>query len=77
MSASILRFETMSDTSEDSRNSVSLYRQFLDERDEILKFKWIRSEAMGRDIGLEAALIEWAQTQREKWKKEYQKANRG
>ena len=37
------------------KNSV-LYKEFLAEREEILKHKWIESEKAGTDIGFEKAL---------------------
>lgn len=67
----------MADPAEESKSGPSLYRQFLDERDEIMKYKWVRSEDAGHDIGLETALIDWTRFHREQWKKDYQKANRG
>ena len=46
----------------------SLYREFLDEREEILKHKWIESEKAGRDIGFEWALTDWIVKHRPKWR---------
>ena len=40
------------------QNSV-LYKEFLAEREEILKHKWIESEKAGTDIGFEKALLDW------------------
>ena len=40
------------------KNSV-LYKEFLAEREEILKHKWIESEKAGSDIGFEKALLDW------------------
>jgi hypothetical protein len=40
------------------KNSV-LYKEFLAEREEILKHKWIESEKAGTDIGFEKALLDW------------------
>jgi len=40
------------------KNSV-LYKEFLAEREEILKHKWIESEKAGADIGFEKALLDW------------------
>ena len=37
----------------------SLYQEFLAEREEILKHKWIESERLGYDIGFERALLDW------------------
>ena len=36
----------------------SLYQEFLAEREEILKHKWIESEKEGKDIGFERALLD-------------------
>ena len=53
------------------RNS-SLYREFLAEREEILRHKWIESEKAGRDIGFEHALTDWIVNHRTKWRKSRQ-----
>jgi hypothetical protein len=45
----------------------SLYREFLAEREEILKHKWCESEKAGRDIGLDAALVSWRMRHRSLW----------
>ena len=49
------------------RNSV-LYKEFLAERAEILKHKWIESEKAGRDIGFEKALLDWIVKHRSNWR---------
>ena len=49
------------------RNSV-LYKEFLAEREEILKHKWIESEKAGTDIGFEKALLDWIVKYRSKWR---------
>lgn len=36
------------------------YDAFLARRDEVMRVKWVASERLGRDIGMEAALLEWA-----------------
>lgn len=51
-------------------SSPSLYQDFLAEREEILKHKWIKSEEAGHDVGLEVALVSWALHHRETWKNE-------
>lgn len=56
------------ETTDDSR---TLYRDFLAEREEILKHKWIKSEEAGHDIGFETALVDWSRNFREKWKKDF------
>ena len=46
----------------------SLYQEFLAEREEILRHKWIESERLGRDIGFERALLDWIRKHREGWR---------
>lgn len=46
----------------------SLYREFLAEREEILRHKWIESEKAGKDIGFERALLDWIRKHRDGWK---------
>ena len=50
------------------RNST-LYQDFLAEREEILKHKWIESEKAGHDIGFERALTDWILKYRSGWRK--------
>ncbi len=50
------------------RNS-SIYQEFLAEREEIMKHKWLRSEEVGHDIGFDAALVDWTVNHRSTWKK--------
>lgn len=49
------------------KNSV-LYKEFLAEREEILKHKWIESEKAGTDIGFEKALCDWILKHRSNWR---------
>mgnify|MGYP001038238653 CR=1 FL=1 len=51
------------------RNS-SLYKEFLAEREEILRHKWIESEKAGRDIGFERALLDWIMRHRSAWREQ-------
>ena len=57
---------------EQGRGSIasksSLYQEFLAERDEIMKYKWIESEKVGFDIGFERALLDWIRNHRDTWK---------
>lgn len=46
-----------------------LYREFLAEREEILRHKWIESEKAGFDIGFEKALLDWIVYHRSEWKR--------
>ncbi|HEU0275293.1 MAG TPA: hypothetical protein VFQ83_12260 [Candidatus Udaeobacter sp.] len=55
------------DQSQFLKNSV-LYKEFLAERAEILKHKWIESEKAGRDIGFEKALLDWIVKHRSNWR---------
>ena len=48
--------------------SSALYKKFMEEREEILKHKWIESEKAGQDIGFEKALLSWVCHHREKWR---------
>lgn len=53
---------------DDFAKRSSLYQEFLAERDEILKHKWIESEKVGQDIGFERALLDWIRKHRERWR---------
>jgi len=46
----------------------TLYQEFLAEREEILKHKWIESEKAGSDVGFEKALLDWIRNHRDDWK---------
>ena len=46
----------------------SLYQEFLAERQEILKHKWIESEKAGHDIGFDRALMDWIRNHRDTWR---------
>ena len=52
----------------------SVYQQYLAEREEVLRHKWLESERAGRDIGFERALMEWIVNHRAKWRKSRQAA---
>jgi hypothetical protein len=43
------------------------YQEFLAERDEILRHKWLQSEKAGYDIGFEKALLQWIGLHRACW----------
>ena len=57
------------------KNSV-LYKEFLAEREEILKHKWIESEKAGKDIGFERALLDWIVKHRSQWREKRMKEAR-
>ena|SRR5438067_458197 len=50
------------------------YRQYLSEREQILRHKWILSEKAGSDVGFEAALVDWIAHCRETWIREHTQA---
>ena len=56
-------------------NSV-LYKEFLAEREEILKHKWIESEKAGKDIGFERAILDWIVKHRSHWREKLLKEAR-
>jgi hypothetical protein len=56
----------MEDATHLVRNS-SLYKEFLAERAEILRHKWIESEKAGFDIGFDRALMDWIVKYRSAW----------
>lgn len=51
-----------------------IYKEFLAEREEILKHKWLESEKVGHDIGYDRALIDWIMNHRQKWRAAHRKA---
>ena len=46
----------------------SLYKEFLAEREEILKHKWFESQKQGKDVGFEKALLDWVHKHRGHWR---------
>lgn len=52
----------------DILQNSSLYREFLAEREEILRHKWLESEKQQRDIGFERALLDWIRNHRDAWR---------
>lgn len=53
---------------DDFVNRSSVYKEYLAEREEILRHKWIESEKAGKDIGFEQALQDWVRNHRDKWR---------
>ena len=52
----------------------TLRAQYLAERDEILRHKWLESEKAGRDIGFEQALVDWVRNHRATWRAAQERA---
>ena len=63
----------MSPTPDDNPDLVKeslLYKEFLAEREEILRHKWIESEKAGHDVGFEKALLDWILKHRSSWRQQ-------
>jgi hypothetical protein len=60
----------MAEDMEDLLKNSVLYKEFLAERQEILRHKWLESEKVGYDVGFERALLDWTFTHRSKWRQE-------
>lgn len=58
----------MSEDSPDFVKKSVFYQEFLAERKEILRHKWIESEKAGKDIGFEKALLDWIINHRSAWR---------
>jgi hypothetical protein len=63
----------ISENSDLVKNSV-LYKEFVAEREEILKHKWLESEKAGHDIGFEKALLDWIVKHRSAWRDKRQRS---
>ncbi len=61
-------------TNDELLKNSSLYREFLAEREEILRHKWLESEKVGIDVGFEEALTDWMVKHRSEWRKRRQAA---
>jgi len=59
-----------SDDDASSRSEAGAYGDYLDEREEVLRHKWLVSEKAGRDMGFESALIDWAQNHHSTWRRQ-------
>lgn len=44
------------------------YGEFLAEREELMRHKWVLSEAAHYDVGFEVALLDWAKNHRAVWR---------
>jgi hypothetical protein len=49
--------------------TLLIYKEALAQREEVERHKWLESEKVGRDIGYDAALIDWVIKHKSKWKK--------
>jgi len=62
-------------TTQDFYINSSIYNEFLEEREEVLRHKWLESEKRGYDIGYSAALVDWVIKHRSKWRN-HKKSNK-
>ena len=65
---------TTPDENPDLVKESLLYKEFLAEREEILRHKWIESEKAGHDVGFEKALLDWIIKHRSSWREKQQRA---
>ena len=47
-----------------------LVREWLAEREEVLRHKWYESERAGRDVGMDRARVSWVMHHRARWLKQ-------
>jgi len=59
----------MSDADSKLLKGSRLYQEFLAEREEIMRHKWIQSEQAGFDVGFEKALLDWLIKHRADWRR--------
>lgn len=70
--------KSMTARADDPHNFVKeslLYKEFLAEREEILRHKWIESEKAGYDVGFEKALLDWIVKHRSAWRAQRHKGD--
>ena len=59
-----------------SLHRSSVYKEFVAEREEIMKHKWLESEKVGHDIGYDQALLDWIMNHREKWRSAHRRLSK-
>ena len=52
---------------------TSLYKEFVAQKEEVLKHKWYESEKAGHDVGVSRAIIDWTIKFKTKWLEERKK----
>lgn len=50
-------------------SQLLIYRELKAEQDEVLKHKWIESEKLGYDIGMDRARFEWITKFKSGWRR--------
>ena len=61
----------MSNKDADLLQKSDLYHEFQAEKSEILRYKWLKSEKAGRDIGFDRAFLDWILFHRDQWRCEH------
>jgi hypothetical protein len=56
--------ETTSEEEAPPRPGSTSYREFIADREDLMRHKWLMSERAGVDVGLEAALLDWVDNYR-------------
>jgi hypothetical protein len=46
----------------------ALYQELISKREEILRHKWLESQKVGHDVGLEQTLFDWIRHHRNNWR---------
>jgi len=54
---------------------TSLYKEYLAQKEEVMKHKWYESERVGHDIGFLQALIDWTIKHKTEWCKKRKNNN--
>jgi hypothetical protein len=54
---------------------TSFYKEFIAQKEEILKHKWYESERAGHDVGFARALIDWTMKFKTEWLKKRKNKN--
>jgi len=62
----------MSDADSKLLKGSRLYQEFIAEREEIMRHKWLESEKAGYDVGFEKALLDWLISHRADWRRKRQ-----
>lgn len=57
------------------KDSSLLFREIIEEREEILRHKWILSEKAGRDVGIYETMVDWVANHRSEWRKAWREKN--
>ena len=59
LSLEIMPAESVAEEGTAPRAGSTSYREFLADREDLMRHKWLMSEKAGCDVGLEAALLDW------------------